>query len=225
MLGMIVTGAAAIVVTPKRPKHLLAIMSGLVLALFLAGPEIRTRFWTTFSEDAERDSSAQGRLELWMDCIEVMRRYPFFGVGPDHFPLIAEEFGWPNGKEAHSLWLQAGAETGVPGMLLLVLFYGIAIKRVLPLARSTGTSEEERWTRHAACMVVTALAGFAVSAQFVTLDGLETPLYVVAIAIGTLRLVSKPQEHRALEGASLSQPPALGPSWGEVKAISRSGIR
>jgi O-antigen ligase len=116
-----------------------------------------------------------------------MRKYPVLGAGPDHFPLVAAEFGWPKGKEAHSLWLQLGAEIGVPGALFLLLFYLAALWRLALLTRQRGATETDQWLRHAGCMVVTSLAGFVVSVQFVTMEGLETPLYVAAIAVATLR--------------------------------------
>jgi O-antigen ligase len=140
---------------------------------------------TSFAEQEERDGAAQSRVELWIDCLQVMQRYPIFGAGPDHFPLIANEFGWKQGKEAHSLWMQTGAETGIPGLLLLLGLYLSAMRPMRRLARAPGS---DRWTHHAAFMVFVSLAGFIASAQFVTIEGLEAPLYLVVIAAGVLRL-------------------------------------
>lgn len=210
LLGLIIAGAAAMLVAPKRPRYLFAMAVALALALRFAGPELRDRFDTTFSTEEERDYSAQNRVDLWMDCLQVMRKYPILGAGPDHFPLIAEEFGWPRGKEAHSLWLQLGAEIGVPGLALLALSYGLAVKRVWPLARARTTTEPGLWAQHAACMVVASLCGFVVSAQFVTMEGLETPLYLVVLAVGTLRLMSgTPVLHAApaTAGPPVTRPP------------------
>jgi hypothetical protein len=38
-------------------------------------------------------------------------------------------------------------------------------------------------------MVLAAITGFAVSAQFVSLPGLETPYYIVLLGAGALKLV------------------------------------
>jgi O-antigen ligase len=144
-----------------------------------------------------------------------MREYPLLGAGPDHFPLISEEFGWPEGKEAHSLWLQLGAEVGIPGLVVLLLFYFMTIWRMWSYCRVVPTNEDERWTQTARAMIVTSLAGFMTSAQFVSLEGLETPLYVAAIALGTLRLVTARQvaDSTALNPAPVtvrSMPSAAG---------------
>ena len=76
----------------------------------------------------------------------------------------------------------------MPGMALLLLFYLTAIWRAWPLARIRGPTDAERWAQHAACIVVASLIGFVVAAQFVTLEGLETPLYITVLAVGTSRL-------------------------------------
>jgi O-antigen ligase len=198
MLAMIVAGLAAFSVVPKRPRYLVPVAGAAILALALAGPQVRERFMTTFDE--QRDFSADSRLELWLDSLEVMRRYPVFGAGPGHFPLIAAEFGWPEGKEAHSLWVQLSAEIGIIGTLFLLLFYLTSMRRLWPLARGSAATDDERWMHYAACMVVTALAGFLVSVQFVSLVGLEAPMYVAAIAVATLRYSRS--EHLAPAGAA-----------------------
>jgi O-antigen ligase len=85
------------------------------------------------------------------------------------------------------LWLQLAAEIGLPGVALLALFYVLAIKRVWPLVKLTGDENSVAWARTIGCIVIASLAGFAVSAQFVTLEGLEMPLYIVVLAVGALR--------------------------------------
>jgi probable O-glycosylation ligase (exosortase A-associated) len=211
LLGLIVAGCAAVMIVPKRPRYLLVLAIVVGLGLRLAGPELRDRFATTFASGSERDESAEGRIELWMSCLEVMSRYPLLGVGPDHFPLIAAEFGWPKGKEAHSLWLQLGAETGVPALFFLGLFYGLAVRQLWAMRRRKTDHDDEIWNQQVAFMVVTSLCGFIVSAQFVTMEGLETPMYMTAVAVATLRVVRPPvrEKSRAVVLAPMASPPRL----------------
>jgi hypothetical protein len=186
LLGLIAAGAVAAYAVPKKPRYVFAIVVALMIGLRLAGGEVRERFFTAFAAQEERDFSSQSRLDLWRDCLLVMQKYPILGAGPDHFPLIAAEFGWPEGKEAHSLWLQMGAELGIPGMLFLVAFYLGTLWRIWPVARSR--IDGDPWSQHAAFMVVSSFCGFVLAAQFVTMEGLETPTYIAAIAVATLRL-------------------------------------
>ena len=96
--------------------------------LALAGKEVRERFGTSFAqEDGTREASAESRLVLWAACWDTIQKNPVLGVGPDHMPLRMEQYGFMKGKEAHTLWLQIGAELGLPGMVLLMSYYGFAL--------------------------------------------------------------------------------------------------
>jgi hypothetical protein len=66
------------------------------------------------------------------------------------------------------------------------------MRRLWPLAKESADVPDP-WFRDAARMVLTALAGFIVSAQFVSLEALEIPYYVTLVGAGTLRLLSLPQ--------------------------------
>ena len=99
------------------------------------------------------------------------------------------------GSVAHCLWLQTGAELGVPGLVLLLTFYGACALRLLPLAQQRQEHPVgDTWLPHAARMVLAAsLAGFVVTAQFLSIPGIEAPSYVALIGAGTLKL-SRPRE-------------------------------
>ena len=189
MLGVLVTGVATSVVIRKRPFEMSLIMLSVVIGLRLAGPTVWERFETSFAAAEERDASAQSRLNLWNDCWEVMQKHPITGVGPDHWPLIAHEYGWPAGKECHSLWMNAGAELGFPGLTLLMLYYGFTIYQGWKMSRSH--AGDDPWFADAGRMVVVALVGFVVAASFVSLDALEPPYYIALLGAGTLKVHSQ----------------------------------
>jgi probable O-glycosylation ligase (exosortase A-associated) len=191
MLALIFTGIAAFLVIPKRPQHYLALVVVVVVGLRLAGPEVRQRFQTIFADSEQRDFSSTSRLQLWGNCIDAMKKRPLFGVGPNHWPLVVHEYGWPKGKEAHTLWLQTGAELGVPGILMLMSFYGLCVIRLFPLSRP-GSAVPDRWLRYLAAQVIASLTGFAVSAQFVSLETLEVPFYITLVGAGVLKLATAP---------------------------------
>ncbi|MCH8924405.1 MAG: O-antigen ligase family protein, partial [Planctomycetes bacterium] len=135
MLALVCTAVVSFVLLPKKPKHYVLFAAALLISLRLAGPDARERFTTTFVESEERDTSAQSRVDLWADCWDVMQKRPLFGLGPNHWPLTAQEYGWPEGKIAHSTWIQTGAEWGIPGMVFLVAIYVLCMARMWPLAR------------------------------------------------------------------------------------------
>ena len=191
MLALIVSFAAAVVLLPPRnPKHWVALAVILVIALRLAGPQVVERFNSIFVDEVERDASAVSRLNLWADNWDVMKKHPILGVGPNHWPLIAHKYGWPPGKEGHSLWLQIGAEMGFPGVAFLLMFYLITMKRLLTMVRDKRDIFDP-WLRNAGRMVIASLSGFLVAAQFVSLEGLEIPYYVTILGAGVLALAYK----------------------------------
>jgi probable O-glycosylation ligase (exosortase A-associated) len=200
MLGLLTTGVVSFLLLPKRPIYF-AILAGASVAVFqLAGPEVRARFSSSFQEKEKLDSSAAGRIDLWADCWDCAVRNPLLGVGPNNWGEVAPRYGWPLGKEGHSTWLQAAAELGLPGMLMLATFYGLCLVRMAPNLRGSAGSTE-LWLCHLTRMVIASLIGFAVSAQFVSLICLEIPYYVTLIGAGVLKLSSLPGE----------QPPTADP--------------
>jgi probable O-glycosylation ligase (exosortase A-associated) len=187
MLGLIALGVTAFVVMPKGPKECCAFALAAALSLGLAGKEVQARFGTSFAEKDQRDASAESRLELWAACWDTMQKNPVLGVGPDHMPLQMNQYGFRVGKEAHTLWLQIGAELGFPGMLLLILYYGVCSIRLLPIAWGK-TAVPDLWLTYLARAVIASLCGFAVSGQFVSLKHLEPPYYVALVGAGILML-------------------------------------
>jgi probable O-glycosylation ligase (exosortase A-associated) len=191
MLGLIITAAISFVLIPKKPRHYLIFILALLLALRLAGPEVVERFTTVFADKKERDASAESRIQLWSACAKIMQEKPIFGLGPRNFPYHAHFYGFTRGKEAHSLWMTVGAETGVVGLALLIAFYAKCLLQLYPLARSK-TFVGDPWFQESARMVIASITGFAISAQFVSVVGLETPYYVVLLGAGSLKLLSMP---------------------------------
>ncbi|MBI1313463.1 hypothetical protein GC176_19405 [bacterium] len=190
MLGALVAGMATVFVIPRTPKMYAFMLAAAVSAAVLAGPEVRERFMTTFvKEGGEREASAQSRIDLWKDCWDVTMQDPVMGCGPNHWPVLAPRYGWKAGKEAHSLWVQTLAELGFPGLFLYLGFYLLCIFRLWLLTWNS-VSVEDEWCRYVARMALVGLCGFAVSAQFVSLEALEIPYYTALLGCGALKLSS-----------------------------------
>jgi O-antigen ligase len=185
-LGLLMIGLMAFLIMPKRPFYIAIMIALSLVTLRLSGAELAARFMSTFAEGDERDVSASSRIDLWRDCLRVVADYPMLGVGPDNWPHIAADYGWPPGKEAHSVWVQTAAEVGIPGVMALLLFYGTTMAKLWRTARSRSRELDELQVAGAAGIVI-GLAGFAISAQFVSLKGLEHPFYLVMGGIALLR--------------------------------------
>jgi O-antigen ligase len=185
------------------------------LALRLAGPAVVERFAMTFADKSERDASAESRLIMWGWCVEMMVESPLFGIGPDHFPIVMERYGIWRNKEAHTLWLQTGAELGVPGLAFLVGYYGICCFKLRRQRRLL--DRVDPWLADAGRMVLASLAGFAVSAQFVSLEGLELPYYVTMLGAGALKVAGR---WRPASAPPAAHPPFIRPQLNDARAFA-----
>jgi O-antigen ligase len=212
LLGLILVGVVAFFLIPKGPKHYAAFALAVLIGLRLAGPQVVERFSTTFATEEDRDGSAQMRMRHWKACADSMLKTPW-GVGPNHWQFVSPNYDLPS-MEAHTYWLQTGAELGWPGLLAIVAFYGLTVWRLWPLARGR-TEVSDPWLVYLARMVIAALTGFAVSAQFVSISGIEAPFYVALVGIGVLKLTSvgaedESEAHAEGEDAEHEEPALAG---------------
>lgn len=190
-VGLLAVAIVALIVLPKRPKYIGAVVLVAAIGAYFTGPELSERLGTTFVPREMRDASAESRFALWADLGTVIVEEPFLGVGPYNWPLIAERFGWPPGKEGHSLWVQTAAENGLPAVTFLLLFYGLTIAKLWPIARRRRKDIDES-TAMFATGIILSIVGFCVSANFVSLRGLEPPVYITMIAAIFLKVRTEP---------------------------------
>ena len=203
ILGLLTMVVVAFAVVKKDARSLFAIILVMILGVRMAGVEVRDRLATMFVSQQQRDASSQSRLDLWSACWETMLENPILGIGGDQWTVdgVQKYEGkialFSERKEAHTLWLQIGAELGVPGLFMIVMFYVLCMVRLWPYRRLIQTeggfaghlaNQADRWTSYAACMVIVPLSGFMVSAQFISLEFLEGPDYLVLLGSGILKL-------------------------------------
>jgi O-antigen ligase len=77
------------------------------------------------------------RWQVWTRALLMIRDYPFTGIGLDTFRLVAQNeypyfnYAFNQTEHPHNLFLQAGVDGGVLGLLalvwLIVAFYRTAI--------------------------------------------------------------------------------------------------
>lgn len=145
-------------------------------------------------------NSVDGRVNIWKRGIGYMIEYPVFGVGISNFPraegTISDKArnAPPNTRlwwnAAHNSYIQAGAETGVTGLLLWcwLLFGGMlalrGIRRRIPVRWWRSGTADQRFLYLAAIYLPVSFVGFGASAFFVSFAWNE-PIYILtALAIG-----------------------------------------
>ena len=135
-----------------------------------------------------------GRMQIWGRGIGYMMSSPVFGVGPGNFQAaegrlspqaIRQQYGigvrW---NAAHNSFVQAGAELGLPGLILftgVILSAFASLRRVGPLEHA---GHEPRYRSVPLTPALTAsLLGFVVGAFFLSLAYSEMLYTLVALAV------------------------------------------
>jgi O-antigen ligase len=116
-----------------------------------------------------------------------MEAYPLFGIGPGNFLPYSPFLGWATPKYAHTTWLTYGAEVGLPGLIFILLFYGVCMFRLVRYVWERAPVIDP-WFYGAARMVFAGLVGFMVSAQFVAVAGIELPYYICLLGAAILKV-------------------------------------
>jgi O-antigen ligase len=128
---------------------------------------------------------AERRVALWRDAIQLLDEQPSFGVGPGRFrsesPIAVADRDEP---WAHQEFLQQGAETGWPGMVLLVLLFAWGFARLVAV-------------RHPDAVTVLGGVAFALLALHAHLDFvLHHPAAPIAAAALLGTAASEPRRRR-----------------------------
>lgn len=128
-------GLAVLVVTSLRSR------SGKALGVALLGlfvvfvtcayvhPPLLARYESIVKPSANRD-----RLEIWRTAVHMMRDRPILGVGVNNFHEVYLSYPHPERysrqvmSTAHNVFMEFGASTGIPGLILFlcVVVLGIA---------------------------------------------------------------------------------------------------
>ena len=121
----------------KSPKKIVSgAIVGLLIcfSLFFTTPE----YWDEMNtiKQGKSESTADLRMYYWGCGWQMFLAHPLFGVGPNNFPWVIEQYEPPEGyhgrhhgsRPAHSLYFTLLSELGLVGA---VLFFGMFISSCL----------------------------------------------------------------------------------------------
>ncbi|HUW30462.1 MAG TPA: O-antigen ligase family protein [Planctomycetota bacterium] len=123
----------ALLLAPK--KYRMVVLAGIIVfaigAYSLTDPGFWGRASTITAEEAERDASAQSRLEIWEGGLKMFLDQPL-GVGAGNFQKKIGSYApeHPN-RDAHSTYVLCLGELGVQGLLVYFLIVVSAIGLLL----------------------------------------------------------------------------------------------
>jgi O-antigen ligase len=118
-----------------RPKMTVAVPVAAVAALLVAPSGTRARLTSLFDPHGQTDSNRH-RIVTFRTGVEMIKAHPVFGLGPEEIsrnfnayvpaniqrPLPIGYYG-----HLHNIYLQYAAERGIPGLLLMLWFIGLAV--------------------------------------------------------------------------------------------------
>lgn len=247
-LGLLVFGAILLFVL-----HQVAVVKriGFVLvtlvALVVAAPEGYWKQMQTMTSPTEDYNwqTKDGRVEVWKRGMGYMLSYPIFGLGLDNFPRAECQISPKLDTHIagtglrctppHSSYVEAGAELGLPGLIMWssLVFGGIwsmyRLRKRLPRAWANGDAEQ-RFLYLATLYFMLAMIGFAVTSAFLTFAWLDIVYIIVAFMTGLHICVG--QKLRSGAAGAPAQPdprlpgrraPSIIPPRGRGRGVQPSG--
>jgi O-antigen ligase/Tfp pilus assembly protein PilF len=147
------------------------------------------------SEEGTSVGTGRWRFVAWQLAATIMAKHPLLGVGPGNWRIVAPGYGFfPllfQGKpvaapdHVHNLYLQVGAETGVPGLLLyLGIWASAGVMAFRAFQRSVHPGQ-----RIAALMAVAGLCAYAADSVFSFPDDSITHLLLLGLFLGVAAAV------------------------------------
>ncbi len=105
--------------------------AGCVLATALLGMTYRPAARPNSAERFAEQALTTTRVALWHDAAQLTTSHPLRGVGPERFPAQSPVARRDRDvRQAHSGYLQAAAEGGVPAIVLLLALVGAVLGRL-----------------------------------------------------------------------------------------------
>ena len=112
--------------TPRKSNNFAYYILIAVLGFALIGKSVSDEFATIFTNQSERDSSAESRLTLWKIGIAITRDYPTLGCGPNAARRLVPKYSQgefnSNQKALHNIFLDVSTGMGIPGLFLFLAF-------------------------------------------------------------------------------------------------------
>ncbi len=207
-LGALVVGAALLVLLRgvSLPKRLgIVALAGVALLLFAP-----RGYWDQMRtlNDPKSDynwTSASGRRMVAKRGLGYMWSHPVFGIGIGNFGMaectiseLARNYrdGGLKCSAPHNSYIQAGAETGVPGLVLwVVAVFGsigamLRLRRRIPRGWRRGDAEQRFLADAPTCLAV-SMVGFAVTSAFVSFAWMDPIYLLLALMAGLYTSVER----------------------------------
>ena len=121
----------------KERKFLLILVALLLTWQAIVPNAVRERVFMTYSHGQGLDSSAQDRVSIWEDAMEVIQQDPVLGSGFNSYAYMGRVSDY---KDTHNYYVKVLLELGAVGLLLFLAMLGICGKMTWRLFRNSKSS-------------------------------------------------------------------------------------
>lgn len=150
----------------SRPSPTKIIIAAIISALlFLLAPAFLT-------STSDSHGSAQQRVEMWKQGVEMTKYHPVFGVGKGNFKKYSGRL------IAHNSAIEVMGETGLPGFFLWVTLIFLSLKGLFLFCKSSINNPVQQSLAKALGI---GIVGYLAGSMFVTLE-YETFYFLLALA-------------------------------------------
>jgi len=186
-------------------------VAAIIVLMSLFAPQ---GYWTTMSNLVSNPKAdynwtdPQGRRQIAKRGIGYMMQYPIFGIGINNFAMaegtISEyaqamsltDVGvkW---SAPHNSWVEAGAETGIPGLFVwAALVVGSAgsllrLRKKMPAEWAANGTPDQRFLYLATLYVPIAFIGFVVCGTFVSFAWSDQSYILPALSMGLQKVINE----------------------------------
>jgi len=177
-----------------RRYAIVGIALGCLAGFLLIGDvRIQERFLTTFAGSEDRDASAEMRLTLWTQALEMLQKHPF-GSGSeaafksDRGVRYMYKVGIPGPRAVHNGYLDIAVSWGIQGLIIYLIAIYLAWRRLRAGIRHAASEGDERTAFLGVCMEAALITQLGVCVFISSLDG-EWFFWWIALALAYERIL------------------------------------
>lgn len=184
----------------KSKSFNILLIAGFVGFMITQGGEMISRTVTTveMAENIESAQTINPRVLSWKVGIELVKKYPILGAGPQRF-LEASRFHFP-GKSphvAHNTFLNFAANIGLLAGFIFLSFFWIAL-RYFKSSRLQLSKAEDKFHTYVNNASFCSMIGFFVGALFLDLIIFEPFFFLLVLIISNNYIIQKKVKLAAL---------------------------
>lgn len=143
LIGLLFLAFVVVMVSPARKTALVGMVFAAPFAWHFLPDSLQTRFLTLLDSSVgpkNAQESAESRLQLFYDALDLWGKRPVTGFGPDTFGVAAG-----HGIQAHTLYGQVLGELGLLGVLAVA---GVVVAFALNAWQTLRIYRRRRWPRN-----------------------------------------------------------------------------